>query len=70
MSTGEMAYLAFVLIAFATFIVSVGFVSVWSRMPARDPKVSVTPADGPDTRDASPVHRPEVRARQSIGKAA
>jgi len=34
MSTGEMAYLAMVLTAFATFISVVGFISVWSRLPS------------------------------------
>ena len=36
MSTPEIAYLALVLTAFATFIVGVGFISAWSRRPSRD----------------------------------
>lgn len=39
MSNGEIAYLAMVLFAFATFISVVGFVSIWSRRPAQ--KVSM-----------------------------
>ncbi len=34
MSTGEIAYLALALTAFATFISVVGFISVWSRRPS------------------------------------
>ncbi len=35
MSTGEIAYLALALTAFATFMGVVGFISVWSRRPAK-----------------------------------
>lgn len=38
MSTGEIAFLALVLCAFATFIGVVGFMSIWSRTP-RKPSV-------------------------------
>jgi hypothetical protein len=36
MSTAEVGYLAMVLVAFATFVAVVGFVSVWSRVPKPD----------------------------------
>jgi len=35
MSYGEMGFLALVLTGFASFIGGVGFVSIWSRRPAK-----------------------------------
>ncbi|MGE3335247.1 MAG: hypothetical protein AB7I36_16505 [Rhodospirillaceae bacterium] len=35
MSNGEMAYLALVLIVYAAFMGTLGFVSIWSRRPGR-----------------------------------
>lgn len=40
MSSGEMAFLGLVIFAFLTFIVSVGFVSVWSRKPRPTPEAT------------------------------
>lgn len=47
MSTGEIAFLALVLCAFATFIGVVGFMSIWSR----NPRQSFTK----ESTDAAPV---------------
>ncbi len=35
MSNGEMAYLALVLIVYASFMGTLAFVSIWSRRPVR-----------------------------------
>ncbi len=35
MSNGEMAYLTLVLIVYAAFMGTLGFVSIWSRRPVR-----------------------------------
>lgn len=47
MSNGEMAYLALVLIAFASFMCGLGFVSIWSRHPTRASSMANQAAPGP-----------------------
>jgi len=51
MSTGEMAYLAMVLAAFATFISVVGFISVWSREKKDTGVVALPPHRADKTAD-------------------
>lgn len=51
MSNGEMAYLALVLIVFGTFMGSLGFVSIWSRRPARAASIESHAAPAPSTKN-------------------
>jgi len=61
MTNGEIAYLALVLIAFASFVGIVGFISIWSRFPART-RVGASHADIPSSR---PHERLEVKRERA-----
>jgi hypothetical protein len=70
----EIAYLAIVLLAFVMFIGVMGFVSVWSRIPAKRNRTRQTDArqiemwDAP--RASAITNKKDVRSSSPAGRAA